>query len=63
MTEKYYFCKTYRDQAEQQKVKDEDDRLHAESNAYETPAEFRQRLRMGNGKLEPTSGICPGQTR
>ena len=26
----------------------------------ETPQEFRKKLRAGNGKLKPTSGLCPG---
>ena len=45
---------------EREKVKAEDERLREEENEFETPAEFRKRLRMGRGKLEPTSGICPG---
>ena len=26
----------------------------------ESPQEFRKKLRAGNGKLKPTSGLCPG---
>lgn len=47
-------------EAEQAKVKVEDDRIRAKINEYETPTQFRERLRMGTGKLEPTSGVCPG---
>ena len=31
-----------------------------ETEEEETPAEYRTRLRAGNGKLEHTSGVCPG---
>ena len=33
---------------------------HAPSEKEETPLEFRTRLRAGKGKLEPTTGLCPG---
>ena len=44
----------FKEQATEDAINTEIDR------EYETPQEFRKKLRAGNGKLKPTSGLCPG---
>ncbi len=38
----------------------EKDAENASARVQETPQEFRTRLRAGEGKLAPTTGLCPG---
>ena len=42
------------------KVEARDEKIQKDLNQYITPQEFRTKLRTGEGKLESTSGICPG---
>lgn len=44
----------FKEQATEDAINTEIDR------EQETPQEFRKKLRAGNGKLKPTSGLCPG---
>ena len=48
-------------QIELEKEQATEDAINTEiDREYETPQEFRKKLRAGNGKLKPTSGLCPG---
>ena len=49
-----YGMSDFKEQATEDAINTEIDREH------ETPQEFRKKLRAGNGKLKPTSGLCPG---